>query len=118
MKKLLCVLACYMIFSYAVHAEFVGPSLPNQVVQDVNGNEISMMEASGTVYVIAREAGIYTMPDETSEIIHQVVLGTMLTRTSESRNGWTGVTYQINGENKVNGFISQDCKGVEYIRSF
>ena len=107
MKKLLCVLACYMIFSYAVHAEFVGPSLPNQVVQDVNGNEISMMEASGTVYVIAREAGIYTMPDETSEIIHQVVLGTMLTRTSESRNGWTGVTYQINGENKVNGFMQR-----------
>lgn len=105
MRKILLVLAGCMIFSYTAHAEFVGPNMPQMIVQDSLGNEISMVTKAGTVYVTGREIGIYQLPDETSEILHQVVLGTMLTRNGECENGWTSVTYQINGENKVNGYI-------------
>ena len=105
MRKILLAAAVCMIFSCTVHAEFVGSSIPQTVVQDTAGNEISLIAKSGTVYVTGREIGIYSMPDETSEELHQVVLGTMLSRTGECGNGWTQVTYQINGENKVNGYI-------------
>lgn len=114
MKKFLLVLMGCMIFSCAVHAEFVGPTMPEMVIQDSEGNDVSLMTKDGTVYALARETGIYSLPDENSEILHQVVLGTMLTRTGECGNGWTSVSYQINGESMVNGYIQTQLLSESY----
>ena len=114
MKKILLILAGCMIFSCTVCAEFIGPYMPQTIVQDSMGNEIAVTQEEGTVYVTAREMEIYSMPDENSEMLHQVVFGTMLAKSGICENNWTEVNYQINGENKVNGYIQSQSVSEEF----
>lgn len=113
MKRFLLITFSCLLFAVPVSAEFVGPSMQT-VVQDRKGNEIKITAKNGTVYVTAREMRIYDIPDEAGEELYTVVLGTMLTRTGECENGWTQVTYQINGETKVSGYISSYMLSEEY----
>lgn len=110
MKIIAAIWMMCIMFSVTVQAEFtgpefIGPDVPRTILTDTQGNEVLITKKSGTVYVTARETEIYMLPDEESEILHRVVMGTMLTRTGECGNGWVEVSYQLNGENKVNGYI-------------
>lgn len=104
MKKFLLILCMCLLFVMPVSAEFIGPVM-QEVVLDAGGNEIKVTAKNETVYVTAREIIIYDMPDEKGTELYRVVLGTMLTCTGECENGWTQVSYQINGENKVSGYL-------------
>lgn len=114
MRKILWVNLLCLLCSVPVFAEFIGPTMQTAIVQDYAGNEVTVDQKSGTVYVTAKETPIYDIPDERGMEVYSVVLGTMLTRTGECENGWTQVAYQINGENKAVGYISSIGLTEEY----
>lgn len=105
MKRILFTLCMCLLYVVPVSAEFVGPVMQT-AVQDHEGNEVEVYAETKTVYVTARKSTIYDIPDEKGEALYEVVLGTMLTCTGVCGNDWLQVTYQINGENVVTGYIA------------
>lgn len=113
-KQIVAGIFCCLLWAVPVSAEFVGPVQQTVTVQDYDGNEIQVYLKDEKVYVTARESTIYNMPDENGEALHTVVLGTMLTCTGECENGWKQVTYQINGENVVTGYLAGNGLSEKY----
>ena len=74
-------------------------------IDDGAGNTVNAIASSDTLYVTAKSAVIRSNPGETAGEQRTVLLGTKLERTAVCENGWSKVTFQKEGENRINGYI-------------
>ena len=72
--------------------------------EDGSGNSVNVAAIQDTVYVAAKNAGIYSKPGESSEKMGDVALGDTLERSAVCDNGWSKVSCEVN-ESKVIGYI-------------
>ena len=74
--------------------------------EDGSGNSVNVAAIQDTVYVAAKNAGIYSKPGESSEKMGDVALGDTLERSAVCDNGWSKVSCEVN-ESKVIGLHSE-----------
>ena len=109
MKKKVCAvllgtaLTCHVPLVYGAVQDY-------QAVTEADKEDNKIFQAfnvaaiQDTVYVAAKNAGIYSKPGESSEKMGDVALGDTLERSAVCDNGWSKVSCEVN-ESKVIGYI-------------
>ena len=118
-KKLLVVILCAsMLFPASVSAEVLGyeatldtytkeKKTPQQFqIDDGAGNTVNVLAKSDTLYVTAKNTEIRSNPGDSGTELRSVILGTKLERVAVCDNGWSKVTFQKKGEDKIIGYVS------------
>ena len=118
-KKLLAVILCAsMLFPASVSAEVLGyeatldtytqeKKTPQQFqIDDGAGNTVNVLAKSDTLYVTAKNTEIRSNPGDSGTELRSVILGTKLERVAVCDNGWSKVTFQKKGEDKIIGYVS------------
>lgn len=118
-KKLLAVILCAsMLFPASVSAEVLGyeatldtytkeKKTPQQFqIDDGAGNTVNALAKSDTLYVTAKNTEIRSNPGDSGTELRSVILGTKLERVAVCDNGWSKVTFQKKGEDKIIGYVS------------
>ena len=117
-KRLLAVILCASILSPAsVSAEVLGyeaalntytqeKKSPQQFqIDDGAGNTVNALAQTDTLYVTAKNTEIRSNPGDSGTELRSVLLGTKLERVAVCDNGWSKVTFQKKGEDKVIGYV-------------
>ena len=115
-KKLLAVILCAsMLFPASVSAEVLGyeatldtytqeKKTPQQFqIDDGAGNTVNVLAKNDTLYVTAKNTLIRSNPGDSGTELRSVILGTKLERVAVCDNGWSKVTFQKKGEDKIIG---------------
>ena len=118
-KKLLAIILCAsMLFPASVSAEVLGyeatldtytkeKKTPQQFqIDDGAGNTVNVLAKSDTLYVTAKNTEIRSNPGDSGTELRSVILGTKLERIAVCDNGWSKVTFQKKGEDKIIGYVS------------
>ena len=118
-KKLLAVILCAsMLFPASVSAEVLGyeatldtytkeKKTPQKFqIDDGAGNTVNALAKSDTLYVTAKNTEIRSNPGDSGTELRSVILGTKLERVAVCDNGWSKVTFQKKGEDKIIGYVS------------
>ena len=119
-KKLLAVILCAsMLFPASVSAEVLGyeatldtytkeKKTPQQFqIDDGAGNTVNALAKSDTLYVTAKNTEIRSNPGDSGTELRSVILGTKLERVAVCDNGWSKVTFQKKGEDKIIGVTAK-----------
>ena len=119
-KKLLAVILCAsMLFPASVSAEVLGyeatldtytkeKKTPQQFqIDDGAGNTVNVLAKSDTLYVTAKNTEIRSNPGDSGTELRSVILGTKLERVAVCDNGWSKVTFQKKGEDKIIGVTAK-----------
>ena len=72
--------------------------------EDGDGNAVTVAAVQDTLYVTAKDAGIYSKPGEDTEKLADVSLGDELSRSAVCDNGWSKVSCEVDG-NQIIGYI-------------
>lgn len=117
-KRLLAVILCAsMIFPVSASAEVLGyeatlntytqeKKSPQQFqIDDGEGNTVNALAKADTLYVTAKSTAIRSNPGESGTELRSVLLGTKLERVAVCDNGWSKVTFQKDGEDKIIGYV-------------
>ncbi len=117
-KRLLAVILCAsMIFPVSASAEVLGyeatlntytqeKKSPQQFqIDDGAGNTVNALAKTDTLYVTAKNTAIRSNPGESGAELRSVLLGTKLERVAVCDNGWSKVTFQKDGEDKIIGYV-------------
>ena len=72
--------------------------------EDGDGNAVTVAAVQDTLYVTAKDAGIYSKPGEDTEKLADVSLGDELIRSAVCDNGWSKVSCEVD-ENQIIGYI-------------
>ena len=137
-KKLLAVILCAsMLFPASVSAEVLGyeatldtytkeKKTPQQFqIDDGAGNTVNALAKSDTLYVTAKNTEIRSNPGDSGTELRSVILGTKLERVAVCDNGWSKVTFQKKGEDKIIGVTAKtveqakaaEAAGADYLGS-
>ena len=113
-KRLLAVILCAsMMFPVSASAEVLGyeatlntytqeKKSPQQFqIDDGEGNTVNALAKTDTLYVTAKNTAIRSNPGESGTELRSVLLGTKLERVAVCDNGWSKVTFQKDGEDKI-----------------
>ena len=65
--------------------------------EDGDGNAVTVATVQDTLYVTAKDAGIYSKPGEDTEKLADVSLGDELSRSAVCDNGWSKVSCEVDG---------------------
>ena len=131
-KKLLAVILCAsMLFPASVSAEVLGyeatldtytkeKKTPQQFqIDDGAGNTVNVLAKSDTLYVTAKNTEIRSNPGDSGTELRSVILGTKLERVAVCDNGWSKVTFQKKGEDKIIGYVSDSVlSDMEIVNKF
>lgn len=86
--------------------------------EDGSGTAVKVAAVQDTLYVTAKNAGIYAKPGESSTKIAEVTLGDVVERSAVCDNGWSKVS-GMTGEQKVIGYIQNlmlsDCCQIQSV---
>ena len=117
-KRLLAVILCAsMMFPVSASAEVLGyeatlntytqeKKSPQQFqIDDGEGNTVNALAKTDTLYVTAKNTAIRSNPGESGTELRSVLLGTKLERVAVCDNGWSKVTFQKDGEDKIIGYV-------------
>lgn len=117
-KRLLAVILCAsMLFPASVYAEVSGyeatlntytqekKTAQQFQIDDGAGNTVNALAKSDTLYVTAKSTAIRSNPGEGGTELRFVLLGTKLERVAVCDNGWSKVTFQKDGEDKISGYV-------------
>ena len=117
-KRLLAVILCAsMLFPASVYAEVSGyeatlntytqekKTAQQFQIDDGAGNTVNALAKSDTLYVTAKSTAIRSNPGEGGTELRSVLLGTKLARVAVCDNGWSKVTFQKDGEDKISGYV-------------
>ena len=117
-KRLLAVILCVsMLFPASVYAEVSGyeatlntytqekKTAQQFQIDDGAGNTVNALAKSDTLYVTAKSTAIRSNPGEGGTELRSVLLGTKLERVAVCDNGWSKVTFQKDGEDKISGYV-------------
>lgn len=117
-KRLLAVILCAsMMFPVSASAEVLGyeatlntytqeKKSPQQFqIDDGEGNTVNALAKTDTLYVTAKNTAIRSNPRESGSELRSVLLGTKLERVAVCDNGWSKVTFQKDGEDKIIGYV-------------
>ena len=117
-KRLLAVILCAsMLFPASVYAEVSGyeatlntytqekKTAQQFQIDDGAGNTVNALAKSDTLYVTAKSTAIRYNPGEGGTELRSVLLGTKLERVAVCDNGWSKVTFQKDGEDKISGYV-------------
>lgn len=117
-KRLLAVILCAsMLFPASVYAEVSGyeatlntytqekKTAQQFQIDDGAGNTVNALAKSDTLYVTAKNIAIRSKPGESGTELRSVLLGTKLERVAVCDNGWSKVTFQKDGEDKISGYV-------------
>ena len=72
--------------------------------EDGSGNTVQVAAVQDTLYVAGKNAGIYSKPGEASEQLATVSLGDTVERNAVCDNGWSKISFEVNGSNII-GYI-------------
>ncbi|MDO4274621.1 MAG: 3D domain-containing protein [Eubacteriales bacterium] len=75
------------------------------LINDGAGKEVHAVAKADTLYVTAKDIMIRSNPGEKGRELRKVLLGTKLQRVAVCDNGWSKVTFQKKGENKIIGYV-------------
>lgn len=117
-KRLLAVILCAsMLFPASVYAEVSGyeatlntytqekKTAQQFQIDDGAGNTVNALAKSDTLYVTAKSTAIRSNPGEGGTELRSVLFGTKLERVAVCDNGWSKVTFQKDGEDKISGYV-------------
>lgn len=117
-KRLLAVILCVsMLFPASVYAEVSGyeatlntytqekKTAQQFQIDDGAGNTVNALAKSDTLYVTAKSTAIRSNPGEGGTELRSVLLGTKLEQVAVCDNGWSKVTFQKDGEDKISGYV-------------
>ena len=118
MKKKACavllgaVLVCQTTLAYGAVQDYQAVTKAdkkdNKTIQtfqteDGDGNTVTVAAVQDTLYVTAKNAGIYSKPGEDTEKLADVSLGDELSRSAVCDTGWSKVSCDVDG-NQIIGY--------------
>lgn len=83
--------------------------------EDGDGNAVSVAAVNDVLYVVARTASVYAKPGANSEILNETALGDTVLRNAVCDNGWSKVSYEINGNSVIGYMQNQTLSDREWI---
>ena len=114
--QLFYVLLCFSLHQYLqrywdmkqhwIHIHRRKKHLSSFKIDDGAGNTVNVLAKNDTLYVTAKNTLIRSNPGDSGTELRSVILGTKLERVAVCDNGWSKVTFQKKGEDKIIGYVS------------